>query len=216
MHSTDDTDPARDRILRAALEIFTERGFKSATIRDICGRAGVNVASVNYHFRSKQALYREALSYAFQEAERKYPQTAFADASLPPADRLRLFIRTLLLRLMDDSHLGFHARLMAREIADPTGALDIIIETVMRPRFQILRDIVRQLAGPGWAWEDIDRFIHNIIGQCLVYRHSRPMIDRLCPEIIAGPAAIERTAELIHQFSLAALRRLGETTEARP
>ncbi|MFM8443537.1 MAG: CerR family C-terminal domain-containing protein, partial [Methylococcus sp.] len=69
---------------------------------------------------------------------------------------------------------------------------------------------------PGWAWEDIDRFIHNIIGQCLVYRHSRPMIDRLCPEIIAGPAAIDRTAELIHQFSLAALRRLGETTEARP
>jgi AcrR family transcriptional regulator len=211
MHQPNEADPTRARILRAALEIFAESGFKAATVREICGRAGVNVASVNYHFRSKEALYREALAYSFHEAERRYPQTAFSDESLPPADRLRLFIRTLLLRLLDDSHLGFHARLMAREIAEPTGALDLIIETVMRPRFLALREIVRQLAGPGWAREDIDRFIHNIIGQCLVYRHSRAMIERLCPEIIADEAAIERTAELIHRFSLAALLRLGET-----
>ena len=215
MTEFNDQDPTRQRILQAALLIFAERGFKAATVRDICAQAGVNVASVNYYFRSKEALYREALTQAFQEAERKYPQVAFADTRLPPAERLRLFIRTLLLRLLDDGQLGIHARLMAKEIADPTGALDFIIDTVMQPRFQMLRDIVRQLAGPHWAQADIDRFIHNIIGQCLVYRHSRSMVERMSPDIIASPTAIDRTADMIHQFSLAALMRLGESAEDR-
>jgi AcrR family transcriptional regulator len=213
MTEFDEQDPTRHRILHAALAIFAERGFKAATVREICAQAGVNVASVNYHFRSKEALYREALAFAFEEAERKYPQTAFTDVSLPPAERLRQFIRTLLLRLLDDGQLGIHARLMAREIADPTGALDLIIDTVMRPRFLILQNLVRQLAGPHWAQADIDRFIHNIIGQCLVYRHSRPMVERMSPDIIASPAAIDRTADLIHQFSLAALQHLGKPAE---
>lgn len=209
MTAVDEQDPTRDRILQAALEIFAERGFKPATVRDICARAGVNVASVNYYYRSKEALYREALVYSFKEADRKYPQMAFADASLSPEDRLQLFIRTLLLRLMDDGQLGFHAQLMAREIAEPTGALDYIVERVMRPRFGVLRDIIPLIAGPGWEAVDIDRFIYSILGQCLVYRHSRPLVERLCPGIIASPAAIEHTAEMIFRFSLAALRQLG-------
>ena len=215
MTEFDDQDPTRQRILQAALAIFSERGFKAATVRDICAQAGVNVASVNYYFRSKEALYREALTHAFQEAERKYPQVAFADIRLPPAERLRFFIRTLLLRLLDDGQLGIHARLMAKEIADPTGALDFIIDTVMQPRFQMLRDIVRQLAGPHWEQADIDRFIHSIIGQCLVYRHSRSMVERMSPDIIATTTAIDLTADMIHQFSLAALMRLGESGENR-
>jgi hypothetical protein len=98
---------------------------------------------------------------------------------------------------------------MAREIAEPTGALDYIVETVMRPRFGVLREIIPLIAGPGWDAADIDRFIYSILGQCLVYRHSRPLVERLCPGIIASPAAIERTAEVIFRFSLAALRQLG-------
>lgn len=214
MSPTDEPDLTRDRILRAALEIFAEHGFKVATVREICTRAEVNVASVNYYFRSKEALYREALMYAFREADRKYPQIAFADATLPPEDRLRFFIRSLLSRLLDDSHLGFHAQLLAREIVDPTGALDYLVDTVMRPRFQALRDIVPRLAGSDWAPADIDRLILQIIGQCLVYRHSRLMIERMCPELFTGPEAIERTAELIYRFSLAALRQLGREQDA--
>lgn len=205
-----------DRLLQAAVEVFAERGFKDATVRDICARAGVNVASVNYYFRSKEALYREALAFAFREADRKYPQEAAADPERPPEERLRLFLLAMVHRLMDESHLGFHGRLIAREIADPTGALDHIVETVMRPRFLALRDILPRLIGPGWSQADIDRLIHNIIGQCLVYRHSRPLIERLCPDIIAGPEAIDRTADLIVRFSLAALRQLATDRGPKP
>ena len=209
MSQLDEQDLTRDRILQAALESFAERGFKATTVRDICSQAGVNVASVNYYFRSKESLYKEALVYSFKEVDRKYPPAVLASELLPPEDRLRLFIRTLLLRLMDNGQLGLHAKLMAREIAEPTAALDYVVETVMRPRFEMLRTLLPDFVGDGWDAADIDRFILSLIGQCLIYRHARPMVERLCPETMSSPDAINRTAEVIFQFSLAALGQLG-------
>src|SRR6056297_1114628 len=50
------THETRERILDAAEFLFGERGFESVSLRDITGRAGANVAAVNYHFGSKEKL----------------------------------------------------------------------------------------------------------------------------------------------------------------
>jgi AcrR family transcriptional regulator len=52
----------RLRILDAAEWLFTEQGFEATTLREITGAAGVNLAAVNYHFGSKEALIREVFS----------------------------------------------------------------------------------------------------------------------------------------------------------
>ncbi len=49
----------RERILDAAEALFVEHGFEATSMRMITGRAGVNLASVNYHFGSKEALIQE-------------------------------------------------------------------------------------------------------------------------------------------------------------
>lgn len=49
----------RLRILDAAELLFTEHGFEATTLRRITGAAEVNLAAVNYHFGSKEALIRE-------------------------------------------------------------------------------------------------------------------------------------------------------------
>jgi AcrR family transcriptional regulator len=49
----------RVRILRAAENLFMERGYEASSLRRITGRARVNLAAVNYHFGSKEALVRE-------------------------------------------------------------------------------------------------------------------------------------------------------------
>ncbi len=51
----------RTRILDVAERLFGERGFPATSLRDITTEAGVNVASVNYHFGSKEALLTEVL-----------------------------------------------------------------------------------------------------------------------------------------------------------
>ena len=51
----------RARLLEAAVGLFAERGFHGTGVREIALRAGVNVASANYHFGSKEELYLEVL-----------------------------------------------------------------------------------------------------------------------------------------------------------
>ncbi|MDD5033667.1 MAG: CerR family C-terminal domain-containing protein [Methylococcaceae bacterium] len=204
------SDVSRDRLLVAAVEIFAERGFRDATVREICARAEVNAASVNYYFGGKENLYAEALVYAFEQGETRHPAFSAQDSTLPAEERLRSIITNMLYRVTDDSHLGCQGKLITREIVNPTKALDHIVETILRPRFQILREILPQLLGPGFSHVDISRCILSIIGQCLMYRHSRSLVERLCPETIANAEEIDRTADSIVRFSLAALRGLAK------
>jgi len=203
-------DPSRDRLLLAAVEIFAERGFRDATVREICAKAEVNAASVNYYFGGKEKLYAEALAFAFRQANELYPLSEALDESLPPEARLTAFIRVFLRKLLDDTALGHHTNLVAHEIAQPTSALGGIIESAIAPQFALLGELVPALLGPGWDETDIHRCILSIIGQCLMYKHSRSVIDRLCPEVVASPEAIERTALHIARFSLAAIKNLAE------
>jgi len=52
---------ARARILDSAEALFAERGFHGTSIRDITEHAGVRLAAVNYHFVSKEILFRDVL-----------------------------------------------------------------------------------------------------------------------------------------------------------
>ena len=51
----------KERILDAAEQLFADFGFATTSLRDITGEAGVNLASVNYHFGSKEALLNALL-----------------------------------------------------------------------------------------------------------------------------------------------------------
>jgi TetR/AcrR family transcriptional regulator len=59
-------DPTRDRILAAAIDLFAERSFDGATTRAIAAEAGVTQPLLNYHFRSKDELWRAAVGALFQ------------------------------------------------------------------------------------------------------------------------------------------------------
>jgi len=206
-------EPAFDRLLQVAVEVFAECGFREATVREICCRANVNVASVNYYFRSKEALYSQALAFAFREANRLHPQDAALDKSLPPEQRLALFIKNFLHKLLDDSHLGLHSKLISREIADPTKALDEIMQSAIISQFVLLQEIIQQILGAQTEEMIVQRCLLSIFGQCLMFKHSRSIIDRLYPQLIADESAIQASSEHITQFSLAALTRFAQQKE---
>lgn len=79
-----DGNPAETRreILRAAEENFAAAGFAGATTRQVAAKAGVNVATLHYHFGNKEGLYRAVLAEAIS-GRLPAPETAGA-----PADRL--------------------------------------------------------------------------------------------------------------------------------
>ena len=50
-------DKTQDKIMTAAIKVFTEKGYTAARIRDIADKAGVNLALVNYYYKSKENLF---------------------------------------------------------------------------------------------------------------------------------------------------------------
>lgn len=57
----------RDRIIQATLELIKKDGFQNVTVRKIANNANVNIASINYHFGSKDAVINEALKLVTDE-----------------------------------------------------------------------------------------------------------------------------------------------------
>src|SRR3954471_21999469 len=115
------SDETRRLLLEAAGAVFAEVGFRDATVREICARAGANVAAVNYHFGDKARLYTEVLLFAHACATAKYPSGLGVADDPPPAERLHAFVLSFLKRVFDEGRPAWHARIMTREMAEPTG-----------------------------------------------------------------------------------------------
>lgn len=81
---------SRERIRRAARELFRERGFDGATLRAIAERAGMGASSIYRHVRSKEELLVDELSALQEEAWQRFRRAD--DRSLPTRERLRAFL----------------------------------------------------------------------------------------------------------------------------
>jgi AcrR family transcriptional regulator len=193
----------RARLLVAAREVFSEYGFQGATVREICRRADANVAAVSYHFGSKDGLLAEALNFAAL----KDLQKANLKADACPEMRLRLFIADFMLMLLDENNASSQCQIMARELADPTPALDQIVREAIAPLHEFLGKLVREISGRKISETDIRRCVHSILGQCLYYRHTHPVQLRLNPKLRYDEKEIRAIAQHIARFSLAGIGR---------
>jgi len=100
------TPPAskRDAILRAAIDVFAERGFFHAQVADIARQAGVAAGTVYLYFRSKDDLLVSIFERSMQDALAEARLTAARVAD--PAARLRHIAKTHLARLGRDRKLA--------------------------------------------------------------------------------------------------------------
>jgi AcrR family transcriptional regulator len=197
------------RLLEAAGEVFAEQGFRNTTIRAICRRAQANLAAVNYHFGDKEHLYLAVMEYAQSYGRENYSPDRPADEGRPAAERLRLFIHDFVCSLFDEGVPAWLGKLMAREMIEPTAALDVVVKTAIRPTSERLAAIVRELLGAEASEERIRLCQLSIVGQCLHHRNARPVIQRLFPQQQYGPAEVKLLADHITSFSLAALQGLA-------
>jgi AcrR family transcriptional regulator len=198
----------RERLLVAAGEVFAEKGYRDSTIREIVKRAGANLNAVNYHFRDKQGLYRAVFEYAHQWSEDNRPVNLAPGEGSSAEERLRAFVRLHLQRILSDGRPAWSANLVAREMADPSGILDELVDEHIRPRHALLLDVVRELMGGDVPEQQVWMSAASILGQCLHYNNGRPVITRLHPELKYDSEGIESIADHITQFSLAALRNM--------
>lgn len=202
----------RQRILEAAGEVFAEVGFRQATVREICGRAGANIAAVNYHFRDKDNLYIETLRYWKDIAFLKYPGELGTSQNDPPEERLRGFIRSFVFRILDSGKESRFGRLMAKEYSEPTSSLDIIVDEVARPMFILLSSIIASIINRNPSEQIVRYCCASIVSQCLYFLYAKPILRKLIGDEEVFNMDMEPVAEHIFRFSMAALAAMRENT----
>ncbi len=200
-------EETRQRIIDAAGPIFAARGFRKATVREICAAAGVNIASVGYYFGDKLHLYLHVVRGIRAKCEQAFPMpplTGTAD------QQLKLVIETILQRLLTKESVGWEDQLMMREMHEPTEAFRELVEEYFRPQFDCLLIIVQSLVGHKLPAHQFEQLVLSIVGQCVYYRVGNKVVRQLIPEDrYQQHFDTASLAAHITSFSLAALTGMG-------
>jgi AcrR family transcriptional regulator len=213
-------DRTRSRLIEAAGEIFAEMGFHHATVRQICIRAGANIASVNYHFGNKTGLYAEVVRQSMRAARLEAVRAAL-DQNAPPEEILRTVVRARLENVWGLALGDWHFRIIAHELTKPTPAMNQVVNEAIRPVYVRLREVIGKIMGLPVGHEKTRLCAHSVIGQILFYAFARPVIALLWPEMKMTAPQVDLIANHIADFSLAYIQqssvqhRPGSSTRTR-
>jgi TetR/AcrR family transcriptional regulator, regulator of cefoperazone and chloramphenicol sensitivity len=204
--ATNEVDTTRERIADAAGEIFAERGFDGTTVRDICQRAGANIAAVNYYFGDKQRLYVEAVVRAHRWRMEQARLPEWSDDT-PAETKLADFITTFIRRVRTGPEDTWHTKLMMREMSHPTAACAELVQSSIRPQFEMLLAILRELLPSDISEERLRLTGFSIVGQCLFYHLADPVVRNLLSSEEYSELNVAKLAQHILDFSLTSIGR---------
>jgi|SRR5579883_1157844 len=190
------------RLLDAAEQVFAEKGYDAASVREICGRANANVAAVNYYFGDKERLYTEVVKNA-HECSMDGNEVPSWPPGVPPVQRLREFIRMMTARMHAPARPSA-IKVVMREMAEPSAAGREVLREFIQPKAFALRDILIELC-PDLPKERVLMIGFSVMGQVLFYRQNRRAAELLFGEQAVAALGLEAVTEHITRFTLAAL-----------
>jgi AcrR family transcriptional regulator len=201
-------DDTRGKLLDAAGGVFAQSGFQGATVREICAKAGVNIALVNYHFGDKLELYTEVLRHSVGAAGNGIIKQAIASTA-PPKEAFRELIHAMLQRVCRGDRPGWQFQLMVHEFAKPTPAMATVIDETMRPVYDRFRELIGTMLDLPVEDDRVRLSTHSVIAQVVHYVHARHVVSRVWPQLELTPERIAQIAAHIADFSLAGLEGIA-------
>ncbi|NMC50574.1 MAG: CerR family C-terminal domain-containing protein, partial [Desulfovibrio sp.] len=174
----------RKRLLLAAVAVFADKGYKAATVREICRRAeGANNNAVTYYFGGKAKLYGLILDIMFAEIERRMAETAPDAAHDPPETRLRAFLHAYCATLYASGEVGEQfLRIFAREMLAPSFDVAAMTEKYIRPQTKWGMNLLSELLGPDVPREAVRDTLAGIVGQAAYYSFVWPVFKLAHPD----------------------------------
>ena len=199
----------KDRILDSAEALFAEHGFEGTSLRMITASADVNLASVNYHFHSKDDLIRAVFDRRIRPLNERRIESlqscldAAGEGPLPLEGIIRAFVRPVLL-MRKEPHGAAVGRLFGRTYADPSGtarqAFFELMKEISRPFTEAFRRALPELDQLDLVWR-----MHFSVG---VMAHTLAGSDHL--KVVSGGRCdlsdVEGTLERMVTYIAAGLR----------
>jgi len=207
-------DEIRERLLLAAEEVFADKGFEAASVRDILRRANVkNIAAINYYFRDKEGLYIETVKNAHLCCNSGIPFPEWPKGT-SPEQKLREFVHTFLQRLFQTQRPTAF-QLMLREMTYPTQACAVVVQEYIRPVAEVLIGILNELL-PNVPEQKKYLIGFSIVGQGLHYKQNREISSQLMGPENFDRLTIDVLTEHISEFTLNAIKAYGRPSADLP
>lgn len=186
--------PARDRLATAALETFARHGYHAASTRDICAGAGMNNASIHYHFGDKAGLYRELYRRALETYE---VAVRAADIGSREGRSALVAYHGAVLRMHADEGFAPLAQLHLREESDPSGIVEDLRPRGLGKLFEVLGGLVQRALGLHTMDPAVQRLVLSIHGSGLVHVVKRRGITEAVPGLYDDlDALVEHLADV--------------------
>jgi AcrR family transcriptional regulator len=177
---------SKEKILGTAIVLFAQKGYSGLSMRQLAQAVDMSVAAIYHHFPDKNALYLEAVRFAFSDKEQVFAQVWESNCSAE--EKLGGFIRSLIDVMLQDR--DFH-RLMQREIleADPER-MQLLAQGVFKRQFCLLMQLATELAPE----QDAHLVATSVIGLTQYYVEYQPLLKNFpgwkpeheMPEVIAA------------------------------
>lgn len=200
------TDNTEEKIRAAAKKLFTEKGLANTTVREVAEEAGVNIALLNYYFRSKDKLFMSIFAESFHEYRNKILDAMFHE-DLPLEERIRKFVNIATDQLKKNPDLPMF---ISNECKQNPEAFKSVIK--MKKDQVINSNLIKQLkeeAAKGNIREIDPLQFHFLVSSNVTAPFlSYPMMKVLCEiENISMDEFLEERKEIIVEMIMAYLKK---------
>jgi TetR/AcrR family transcriptional regulator, regulator of cefoperazone and chloramphenicol sensitivity len=161
-----DGDATRQQLLDVAGQVFAERGFAETTSKEICARAGANLAAVNYHFGSREQLYEAVLVEAHNHLITLEDMQRVANTPADAREKLRMLLTGIVRRVVGPgAHWG--PTVVIRELLAPTRHAATLVNKAIAPKAMVLVGIVAEIVKLPPTSPGLQRGLLFMIAPCL-------------------------------------------------
>ena len=150
----------QQKLLDAAIEAFSENGFKGTSTRDIADRAGVHHPLITYHFKNKNKLWRAATDRIFREFNISLVKAMSEVPEIDPKARAEAFIRTYVKYAFSQPALH---KIILQESSSPSDRLDWLVASHLKPLYEMIVGQLSKLQALGVSPPGNPALLYNMI-----------------------------------------------------
>jgi len=204
--SRSDGAETRLRILEAAGQLFATKGFAEVTSKEIAAAAGVDLASINYHFGNRNGLYQAVLIEAHDRVIRYDFLEALEKSGRTPQEKLHDLIEGLVIGCAGND--AWHVRVLGRELLAPSSHFRILQQQQTLPKVRRILSVISEITRIPISDPALLRCVVSVGAPCImllvVGRHSS-----LLSEAFFATSRATITEHLYH-FALGGLKSVAK------
>ncbi|MEO0266452.1 MAG: CerR family C-terminal domain-containing protein [candidate division WOR-3 bacterium] len=166
-------------LIETAGQLFADLGIQGTSIRDIVKKCGVNIASINYYFGSKEKLYIDTLKYVAWQvrcplANQILRQSSIDFSSVHTKQKIiKALVRERVEKYLSDKYPSWYSKLLLRSLIEPPTKLKEVIQNTFLLELNDLIEIFSRCA-PDKTKEECRFWAFSLLGEVSFYAFAEP------------------------------------------